>query len=158
MEASQRHAIDQLPLEGGPSVRALGDRIVIESLTINDERAAKVVRERAEAGTAAVETVKKAIEIGARVIDSESTATNVDYVQRVFEERVGKLSEELAGTLEEGSSEIAGHIAEKFDVDRSDSVQGEIKAMLVTAVQHQQEQLNRMLRAEDASNPLNAVQ
>ncbi len=30
--------------------------------------------------------------------------------------------------------------------------------MLVTAVQHQQEQLNRMLRAEDASNPLNAVQ
>ena len=158
MEASQRHAIDQLPLEGGPSVRALGDRIVIESLTINDERAAKVVRERAEAGTAAVETVKKAVEIGARVIDSESTATNVDYVQRVFEERVGKLSEELAGTLEEGSSEIANHIAEKFDVDRTDSVQGEIKTMLVAAVQHHQDQLTRLLSAEDGTNPLNAVQ
>ena len=158
MEASHRHAIDQLPLEGGPSVRALGDRIVIESLTINDERAAKVVRERAEAGTAAVETVRKAVEIGARVIDSESTATNVDYVQRVFEERVGKLSEELAGTLEEGSSEIANHIAEKFDVDRTDSVQGEIKTMLVAAVQHHQEQIRGMLSAEDGTNPLNAVQ
>ena len=87
---------------------------MIEALTVADERAAKVVRERAEAGTAAAETVAKAIEIGTRVIDSEGTATNVDYVQRVFEERVGKLGEELSGTLEEGSTEIAKQIAEKL--------------------------------------------
>ena len=117
-----------------------------------------MVRERAETGIQPAETVAKAIEIGARVIDSESTATNVDYVQRVFEERVGKLSDELTETLDEGSGEIARHIAERFDVDRADSVQGEIKTMLVAAVQHQQEQLNRMLTAEDGSNPLNAVQ
>ena len=92
MEASRRHT-DELPFEARPSVRAIGDRIVIESLTVADERAAKVVRERAEAGTQPSETVAKAIEIGARVIDSESTATNVDYVQRVFEVRVGKLGE-----------------------------------------------------------------
>ena len=62
----------QLPLgDGSASVRALGDRIVIEGLTVADERAAKVVRERAEAGTPAAETVAKAIEIGTRVIDSE---------------------------------------------------------------------------------------
>src|SRR4029079_2826140 len=127
-----------MPLGGAPggcaSVRAIGDRIVIENLTVADERAAKVVRERAEAGTPATETVSKAIEIGTRVIDSESTATNVDYVQRVFEERVGKLGEDLSETLDEGSAEIAKHIADRFDVDRADSVQGEIKEMLVTAV------------------------
>ena len=104
---------------------------MIAALTVADERAAKVVRERTEAGTPAAETVAKAIEIGTRVIDSEGTATNVDYVQRVFEERVGKLGEDLSGTLEEGSAEIAKHIAENFDVERADSVQGEIKQMLV---------------------------
>ncbi len=158
MEASRRDQIDQLAFEAHASVRALADRIVIESLSVTDQRAAKVVRERAEAGIQPAETVAKAIEIGARVIDSESTATNVDYVQRVFEERVGKLSAELTETLDEGSDVIARHIAERFDVDRADSVQGEIKTMLVAAIQHQQEQLNRMLTAEDGSNPLNAVQ
>jgi hypothetical protein len=161
MEASRRHPLDEpeLPLgEGRASVRAIGDRIVIEGLTIADERAAKVVRERAEAGTPAPETVAKAVEIGTRVIDSEGTAANVDYVQRVFEERVGRLHEDLSGTLESGSAEIAKHIAENFDVERADSVQGEIKQMLVTAVQHQQQELQRMLTAEDASNPLVAAQ
>jgi len=157
MEASRSH-LDQLPFEDQPSVRAIDDRIVIESLTVTDERAAKVVRERHEAGVPATETVAKAVEIGARVIDSESTATNVDYVQRVVEEKLGKLGEELGTTLEEGSEEIAGHIAETFDIDRQDSVQGQIKAMLVAAIQHQQQELTRMLTAEDANNPLVAVQ
>ncbi|HKQ17941.1 MAG TPA: hypothetical protein VJS87_05285 [Solirubrobacterales bacterium] len=161
MEASRKNPFDpasQLPLEGSSLVRALGDRIVIEDLTVADERAAKVVRERAEAGTAPAETVAKAVEIGARVIDSESTATNVDYVQRAFAERFGKLGDELGETLDEASAQIAGHIAEKFDVERADSVQGEIKQMLVTASQHQREELRKMLTAEDASNPLVAAQ
>lgn len=161
MEASRNpfDTASQLPL-GDPSasVRAIGDRIVIEGLTVADERAAKVVRERAEAGSPAPETVAKAIEIGARVIDSEGTATNVDYVQRVFEERVGKLHGDLAETLEAGSAEIANHIAENFDTERADSVQGEIKQMLVTAIQHQQQELQKLLTAEDPSNPLVAVQ
>ena len=158
MEASRRQPLDQLAFDEHGSVRLLGDRIVIEALSVSDERAAKVVRERAETGTRPAETVAKAIEIGTRVIDSESTATNVDYVQRVFEERVGKLGEDLNERLEEGSTEIARHISENFDVDRADSVQGEIKQMLVTAAQHQRQELTRMLTAEDASNPLVAAQ
>lgn len=164
MEASRNHLnseIEQLPFEidgrsGG--VRALGDRIVIEALTVNDERAAKVVRERTEAGTPAGETVAKAIEIGARVIDSESTATNVDYVQRVVEERLGKLGDVLGETLEEGSAEIARHIEENFDVERNDSVQGHIKQMLAAGIDLQRRELTAMLTAEDASNPLVAAQ
>jgi hypothetical protein len=139
-------------------VRVIGDRIVVEALTVGDERAAQVVRDRAEAGTPPTETVSKAIEIGARVIDSESTATNVDYVKRLVEEQIGGIGENLGETLDEGSAEIARHIAEKFDVDRTDSVQGQIKQMLVTASEHQRAELTRMLTAEDASNPLVAAQ
>jgi hypothetical protein len=160
MEASRQHPDDigQLPFAEGPSVRAIGDRIVIQALTVADERAAKVVRERAEGGAPPAETVSKAIEIGTRIIDSESTTTNVDYVQRVVEERIGRIGDDLGETLDEGSAEIAKHIAEKFDVDRTDSVQGQIKQMLVTAAEHQREQLMKTLTAEDASNPLVATQ
>lgn len=157
MEASRSH-LDQLPFEERASVRAIDDRIVIESLTVSDERAAKVVRERVEAGDAAAETVKKAIEIGARVIDSESTATNVDYVQHEFSKRMGKLGEEIEKRLDDGSKEIASQIAENFDDERADSVQGQIKTMLQAAIQFQQSELTKMLTAEDGSNPLVAVQ
>lgn len=158
MEASPRHDPQQLDLAGGPSVRVLADRILIEALSVSDERAAKVIRERQEAGAPAAETVAKAIEIGTRVIDSEGTATNVDYVQRAFEDRLGKLGENLSEALEDGSGEIARQIAEKFDVDRTDSVQGEIKQMLVAAADFQRKELTGMLTAEDGSNPLVAAQ
>ena len=81
MEASEK---PQLALGDEPdgTVRALGDRIVIEALTVDDRRAAEVVRDRAQAGSLPSETVRKAIEIGARVLDSEETAANVDYVRR----------------------------------------------------------------------------
>ena len=37
------------------------------------------------------------------------------------------MQRDLAETLEAGSAEIANHIAENFDTERADSVQGEIK-------------------------------
>ena len=41
-------------------MRALGDRLVIEELVVEDERAARVVRERAEAGQKPAQTVRDA--------------------------------------------------------------------------------------------------
>ena len=87
MEASEKQ---QLPLEDG-SVRALDDRLVIEGLTVSDERAARVVRERAEAGQPPPRTVADAIEIGARVLDREDAAAEVDYVRAEFERHAAEL-------------------------------------------------------------------
>ena len=53
MEASEK---PQLPLDGDQpagTVRALDDRLVIEQLTVSDERAAQLVRDR-QARTATV--------------------------------------------------------------------------------------------------------
>jgi hypothetical protein len=158
MEASEQSHLDQLRFDERGAVRALHDRVVIEALTITDERVARLVRDRQEAGSSPAATIAKTIEIGARVLDSETTAANVDYVQRAFEERIGRLGADLSEALEQGSAEIAEHIADNFDVERSDSVQGHIKQMLVTATQHQREELQRMLTAEDSSNPLVASQ
>jgi hypothetical protein len=154
MEASEK---PQLPLdapEGYGVVRALDDRLVIERLTVADERAARVVRERAEAGQARTETVTKAIEIGARVLDSEETAANVDYVRHELEQGVGKLNQELAGTIEAGNEELAERIAAAFGADRSDSVQRQIAELVRKANEEQRLAMARLFSADEGANPL----
>lgn len=156
MEASHR---PQLPLDASPgTVRALGDRLVIESLTVTDAGAARVVRERADEGRAPADTVTKAIEIGTRVLDNENTAANVDYVRRELKSGLGELNEELTGTLTTGSEELAQQLATAFGAERSDSVQAQIKEIVAGATERQRLEITQLLSAEDKSNPLVAVQ
>lgn len=164
MEASRDTQKTQLPLDASPGgepdgvVRALDDRLVIEGLTVSDERAARVVRERAEAGQAPSATVAKAVEIGARVLDAEETAVNVDYVRRELTSALGEVGRKLEGTVEQGASDLAEQIAAVFGADRSDSVQVQIKEMLAATSRQQQDALIERLTAEDGKNPLVAVQ
>jgi hypothetical protein len=175
MEASEK---PQLPLDEGQAVRAIDDRLVIERLTITDERSARVVRQRAKSGQEASETVAKAIEIGARVLDREEVAAEVDYVKREFErlqtlhresvarendEAVDRIEEALTRTL--GSEEAPGAlsaaleshtgnlselIAETFGEDREGAVQAQIKRIL----EQRDEEFLRRLSSEDERNPL----
>ena len=159
MEASER---PQLPFdEGGAgdgSVRAIDDRLVIERLEVADARAAKLVRERAGAGKAATETVRKAIEIGSRVLDSEETAANVDYVRRELEAGLGELDRRLGVTIEEGAETLAEQLARAFGVERTDSVQAQIKEIVTAESRQQREELLQRLTAEDPANPLVGLQ
>jgi hypothetical protein len=149
MEASEK----QIPLEDG-TVRALADRLVIEQLTVSDERAAQLVRERIEAGHEPAEIVVKLIEIGARILGSEATAANVDYVRAELERGVGALTKELGGTLEAGNEVLADRIATAFGADRSDSVQQQIKEIVARANEEQRSALARLFSADDGANPL----
>jgi hypothetical protein len=159
MEASEK---PQLPLEGPdeakPSVRPLDDRLVIERLEVIDELAARVVRDQAVQKRPPAETVRKAIEIGTRIIDSESVTTNVDLVKRELHEGLGQLNRELESTLQDGGKSLSDAIADAFGADRSDSVQRQIKEIVDTASEQQRMGLMKLLTAEDGSNPLVAVQ
>jgi hypothetical protein len=179
MEASER----QLPIEpGGPgSVRVVEDRIVIEGLTITDEETARVVRERAESGEEPARSVRRAIEIGTRVLDREDTAIEVDYVRREFErlsranaEAVEERNQEAVERIEEGlrralggedapgalgqaldshSEELSEQIAATFGEDREGAVQAQIKRML----DERDEEFMRRLTADDERNPLDPM-
>jgi hypothetical protein len=155
MEASER---PQLSLDAGASVRVIDDRLVIERLTVADAGAARVVREQAGEGRAPSETVARAVEIGARVIDAEGAAANVDYVRRELEAGLGELDRKLAGTLDEGATTLAERIAQVFGAERNDSVQAQIKEIVSAESREHREALMRALTAEDGSNPLVAVQ
>jgi hypothetical protein len=178
MEASEKPQLPLDPGHSGGSVRAIDDRLVIESLTINDERSARVVRQRAKSGQEAPETVAKAIEIGARVLDREEVAAEVDYVKREFErlqalhrETIGRENEEavdrieealkralgaedapgaLGAALESHSGGLSELIAETFGEDREGAVQAQIKRIL----EQRDEEFLRRLSSEDDQNPL----
>jgi predicted nucleic acid-binding Zn-ribbon protein len=153
MEASER---PQLPLDGDQdgTVRALEDRLVIERLEVIDAGAARVVRDQKREGHEPAETVTRAIEIGARVIESEGTAANVDFVNSQFERHMGSLGQELAKSLETGSEELSEQIAASFGADRSGSVQQQIREMLIKANEHQRTEMVRLFNAEGGANPL----
>jgi hypothetical protein len=155
MEASES---SQLPLGDEPAadgtVRAIGDRIVVEALTVSDERAARVVRDRAKAGQPAPETVVKAIEIGARVLDTEETAANVDYVRAEFERHAAALRERLGKTLEAGDQQLAERISQSFDPGRDGSVPQEIEERMKSALDAQRDALLKLFSAQEGSNPL----
>jgi hypothetical protein len=168
----------QLPLEpdalGDGSVRLVEDRIVIERMEIADEGTARVVRDRAGAGEEPARTVRRAIEIGTRVLDREETAAEVDYVRREFEhltrahrdsveaqnreavERIERAIGDdeaqgaLGSALEAHSDQLAESIAETFGEDREGAVQAQIKRLL----EDRDEEFMRRLSADDEQNPL----
>ncbi len=116
------------------------------------------MREQAERGRSPAETVAKAVEIGARVVDNEGTAANVDYVRRELQSGLGELNKELSSTLVLGSEGLAERIAAAFGSDRSDSVQQQIKEIVTASTERQRLELTKLLSAEDKSNPLVAIQ
>src|SRR5262245_41651881 len=152
MEASEK---PQLPLDDAPegAVRALDDRILIERLTVQDERAAQLVRERQAAGQQPAKTVADAIEIGARVLDREDAAAEVDYVKAEFERQASALRERLTRSLEAGDQQLADRITKAFDSDDG-SVPREFQETLQRELAEQRQALLKQFSAEDGANPL----
>lgn len=178
MEASEKSQLPLEPATGEGSVRLVGDRLVIDGMTIADEQTARVVRERAALGEEPARAVRRAIEIGARVLDREDTAVEVDYVRREFEhlhnahretvelqnrEAVERIEQNLKKALGDGeapgalgaaldshSGDLSELIAETFGAGREGAVQSQIKRIL----EQRDEEFVRRLAADDESNPL----
>ena len=151
MEASQR----QLEMDGS-SVRALEDRLVIEALTIADERSARVVRERAEAGQAPARTVTDAIEIGTRVLEREGAAAEVDYVRAEFErmqgearERVAERDKALAQWLQTELKNVPNEVKERVERMLAETRQNQI-ADVLKELGGRTDKMVRELRESDA--------
>jgi hypothetical protein len=175
MEASEKP--QQLFDQG--TVRPLGDRVVIERLTVEDARVADVVRQRAEAGQPPVQTVTNAIEIGARVLEREGMVAEVDYVQREFERTATQVRDQfseqargltetvqkelervfgdeggaMAKALDSHADEVAGQITRHFSDESSEAVQHRVRQLVEQTMRESRESLIKHFSSDDGANP-----
>ena len=78
------------------------DSLRVTASLVEDETAARVVRERAEAGEDPAQTVADAVEIGARVLDREQAAANAEFVKTEFERASREVEERVHRTRAQG--------------------------------------------------------
>ena len=174
MEAALSFPISQ------PRVEVHGDRVEIDALTVDDRTLAELVERRAEQGVGGEDTVRDALEIGARVLDREATGAEVDFVKREFEklsseversfadkaravaehmqnqfERfLGEDSGAMTKALDSHSEELGELIARHFGGDRNTAVQHQLRELMSRALQESRADLLRQFSAQDGHNPL----
>jgi hypothetical protein len=148
-----------------PSVRVLGDAVVVDGLSVPDEAAVRLVREAQDA----VDAVRDAIEIGARVLDREHAAANTEFVRSEFEraareleaeftEKARKVSEHFGSKVDEvfgpEDGQLAKALAEHFSDGSSKAVQNRVKEAVGELLARSREDLLKQFSAADGQNPL----
>jgi len=157
-----------LPLRSA-SVRAVGDQLVVDALTVADPTAVSLVREREEAGEDPATVLIDAIEIGARVLDREQTGANAEFVRTEFEkasreveqafaERAAVVAEQFQGKVDEVFAPDGGHLPKAlerhFSDDSSGAVQNRVRAVVDEVMTKAREDIRRQFSSADGDNPL----
>jgi len=150
-----------------------GDRIRIDSLVVDDERAVALARERHDAGEPLETLLLQAIEIGARVIGREQTAADTEFVKAEFERQARELEDRFTLRAQTVGSDLTQRIdvafgaeagvvpkllEKHFGAGSSDAVQHQVKALVDDLLRTHREALAKQFSATDASNPLGQFQ
>ena len=152
-----------------PHVGTAGDRLVVDGLTVADETAVRVVREREQAGEDPVKAVVDAIEIGARVLDREQAAANAEYVKTEFERASRQLEQEftepartvaeffgqkVADVFSPESGQLAKELDKLFSDGSAASVQNRVRELVAETLARSREDMVRQFSSEGERNPL----
>ena len=150
-------------------VRAVGTRVSIDGLVVDDEAAARLVREREEAGADPAATIADAIEIGARVLDREQAGANADFVRSEFEKVSKEVEREFSDNAREVTEILGKRVDAVFDPERgqlaksleelfsdgsSRAVQNRVREVVNEAMQRSREDLLRQFSSSGERNPL----
>ena len=153
------------PLFASTSVRVLGDRLLVDGLVIDDDTLVRLAREAEDPGR----LVRDAAEIGARVLDREGTAAELDFVrdelekvETAFVEQARRVYEGLDGKLEAVLGPENGHLSRElrrhFSDESATAVQHRMRAVLQETTTQLRDDLRRQFAADDPSNPLAGFQ
>jgi hypothetical protein len=152
-----------------PSVRTVGDRLVVDGLVVQDDCALRLVREREKAGEDPAKAVVDAIEIGARVLDREQAGANADFVRSEFDkvsreveaaftERAREAAEQLEKQMEAvfgpESGVLTKALERHFSDDSTGAVQNRVKDVITEVMNRSREDLLRQFSSADGQNPL----
>lgn len=152
-----------------PHVRAVGERLAIDGLVVDDECAVRLVREREQSGEDAAKTVTDAIEVGARVLDREQAAANTEYVKTEFERASRQVEQEFSDKARSvaeffgekvdsvfgpENGQLARELDKLFSDGSSVSVQNRIRELVAETMAKSREDLVRQFSSADGANPL----
>ena len=152
-----------------PHVRTVGDRLAIDGLVVDDECAVRLVRDREQSGEDPVKTVQDAIEIGARVLDREQAAANVEFVRTEFERASRDVQSEFtdkARTIADfferqfedvfgpDNGQLARELERRFGDGSAASVQNRVREAVAETLARSREELVRQFSSSDDRNPL----
>jgi hypothetical protein len=172
-------AVQKLPLRAS-SVEIRDGAVFIDGLLVQDRTLVELIERRLEVDLSADDTVRDALEIGARVLDREATRAEVDFVKHEFErmssdvesaftdraeETAKQLQEQfehflgedggaLAEVLDAHADETAELIAQHFGEDRNTAVQHQLREVVSKLLTESRQELVRQFSAEDGHNPL----
>ncbi len=154
-------------------VRLLGDQLLIDGLTVDDEATITLAREREQAGESLDELVSQAIEIGARILQREQTASDTEFVKAEFERQAHEVEQQFNESAQKVSEGFKEKIDATFDADAgllpklldqyfgensSTAVQKKVEALVQEMLRTHREALTKQFTADDENNPLNQFQ
>ena len=154
-------------------IRTFNGELLIDGLRIDDETAVEMVFALEQRGETADRLVKRMIEVGARVIERESTGQQADFVRAEFEraarqldtdfvERARKVADRLDAKVDEVFGPEHGHVTRAlerhFGDESSAAVQHKMRAVLAEVQTQMREDLRKQLTSDSADNPIVAIQ
>src|SRR6266540_877098 len=99
--------IQKLPIREG-AVEVRDGAVFIDGLVIEDSTLCELVERRLAQDVSADDTVRDAVEIGARVLDREATGAEVDLVRREFERVTAEVEHAFADKARETAEALEG--------------------------------------------------
>lgn len=150
-------------------VKLLGDQLLIDGLTVDDDATVALAREREAAGESLDQLVSQAIEIGARILQREQTASDTEFVKAEFERQAHEVEHQFSESALKVSEGFKEKIDATFDADAgllpklldqhfgansSSAVQNQVKALVEEMLRTHREALTKQFTADDESNPL----
>jgi hypothetical protein len=156
----------QIPLSA--YVRFKGDQVFLDAFEVTDETALRLLREADDPG----KLVADMLEIGARVLDRESTGANVEFVRnelekvgrdmdRDFSDKARVVAEFFSKKVDEVFSDqgtLTRALEKHFSEDSSSAVQHQVRAVISEVTARSREDLVRQFSAADGNNPLAGFQ
>jgi hypothetical protein len=154
-------------------VRTFNGELLIDGLRVDDEAAVELVAERERRGEPVDRLVRQMVEVGARVLDREHTATQADFVKAEFEraareldaefvERARKVAERLDAKVDEAFGADHGHmtqaLARHFGDESSVAVQHKVRQVVTEVSAQMREDLRRQFTSDNEANPLAGFQ
>ena len=154
-------------------MKLLGDQLLIEGLTVEDEAAVALAREREAAGESLDALVSQAVEIGARILQREQSAADTEFVKAEFERQAHEVEQQFNESAQKVTDGFKQRIDATFDADAgllpklleqyfgensSSAVQKRVEALVAEMLRTHREALTKQFTADDENNPLNQFQ